>query len=174
MGMFDLAREDSKYPGWNFLIGFAGMFLFFTTLGLNLGFGSLGYWLLQGTPDYVGVVKITFWTAILKDWFYLVLMVLGVFLATFGLEGGYKIDSIINIGNKIFVFIWLFLKSRKVKRVIFFSLSIVFLIVSVLRFYSAIPEFDMDTLVVFLMLVASINMMFFAIMSEDSTLFKKL
>lgn len=183
MGMFDMFREDSKYPGWDFLIGFFGMFLFFATFGVSLAFSPLGHWFLQGTPDYVDVVKITLWTAIKTSWFYLFLMFLGLFLATFGIEGEYGISHIINIIKKTFISIKEFLKSRKVIRVIFFSLSVISWIISVLVFFSIgyggsflkdITQHCFATLLSFVMITVSTNLMFFAALLKDDILFKKL
>ena len=183
MGMFDLFREDSKYPGWDFLIGFVGMFLFFATFGLNLGFGSFSHWLLQGTPDYVGVVKITLLTAILKDWFYFVLMVLGIFLITFGTEKGHSVGGVVSIINKAFIFIGLFFKSKKGKRITLFSLSVILWIISILVFYSIgdresflkdITQHFFVTMISLVMIAITTSMMFFVALSVDDVLFKKL
>lgn len=183
VSIFNMFREDSKYPGWDFLIGLFGMFLFFGTFGVCLALSPLGHWLLQGTPDYVDIVKITLWTAIKTSWFYFVLMFLGLFLATFGIEEGYGISRVINIIEKTFISIKKFLKSRKVIRVIFFSLSVIFWIISALTFFSIgyggsflkdITQHCFDTLLSFVMITVSTNMMFFAALLKDDILFKKL
>ena len=179
MGMFDLGREDSKYPGWDFLIGIFGTFLFFWALLFALVFSSLGQWFLQWTPDYVSVVKITFWTAIKTSWFYFVLMALGLFLAPFGIEGNYGITSII---NKIF-YIRLFFERGKTQRIILFSFSLVLWVITMFMFFAMTPkekffeyfyQFDFFTLFYFAMTMIGVSMTFVATFSRDDILFKKL
>lgn len=166
MSMFDLFDSDKKYPGWNRLI---------LSFYLLLIFLPFGHFLFQASVIFDE--KVAPLTVMRQNWFDFVFLILG-FVGVCFVE---KTDHIVNKALRII----LFFKSRKGKRIILFSLSVIFWILSIFAVYSIEGNFfrnfyqlgfgDLFVLFgLFVPIITSTNIMVFAVLSCDDILFKKL
>src|SRR3989344_3275393 len=158
--------NEKNGPDRRLLIFLAGLLLVMVSLVCFLGKSSH---IVVHENKLVNVFKISWFDISLLAF----LVILGCSIAFFSME--YETYAIASKSAKIIKFF-----KSKGKRIILFSLSFVFLVISVANFTSVASQgmflknfYKFDTVFDFVLLAISTNILFFATFSQENTLFKK-